>query len=249
MNPEAILSAPDTLDRIEAACRRRFFDEADAVQCTTCVIDALRESDYRRIRSFDGRSRFSNYLHALIANWAVECHRKRYGRRRIPRAVAGLGRTAEEIYRLVCWNGFSFGEAYELLRGRGAFGGTFQEYEGRYAPVCSAPCEKEPRPVSLDGGPEDPPAAPAAAEPNPLEALLERLDRERRILACAVIGEAVADFSDEDRLLFKLIYGDDHSAAAAGRVLGLADHVARRRNRRMVNRVKEKLLAEGIREW
>ncbi len=57
-----------------------------------------------------------------------------------------------------------------------------------------------------------------------------------------------SELSDEDQILVKLVYGSDHSAAAAAKVLGISPPAARKRLKSLLIKYKAALLAEGIRE-
>src|SRR5258707_5460889 len=48
------------------------------------VLEALRESDYRRLRAYaaDGRSKFSTWLVVVTRRICLDFHRRRYGRAR-----------------------------------------------------------------------------------------------------------------------------------------------------------------------
>lgn len=248
MDPEAVVSSPQTLKSIDAACRRVFRSEIEAEGCGTCVLDGLRADDFRRLRSFTGRSRMGTFVYAMVNRLAVDCFRKVHGRPRPPRAVSRLGPVAEAVYRLICLKGFSFDEAYEVLCCRGEWSGTFAEYAARLEPVRDHPCPERARVVSGDGPGDDPVATHPDGGPNPLEALMERLDRDRRIRAGRVIRAVSGELGDEDRLLVRLVYGSDHSVAAAARVLGVSPTAAGKRLRRVLATFRERLLAEGVRE-
>ena len=248
MDPEAIVSSPRTLTSIDAACRRVFRSEIEAEGCGTCVLDGLRSDGFRRLRAFEGRSRVGTFVYALINRLAVDCFRRVHGRPRPPRAVSRLGPVAEAIYRLVCLKGFSFAEAYEVLSCRGEWSGSFEEYADRFDPVRAHPCPERARLVSGEGAGDDRVAEHPDGGPNPLEALLVKLDRDRRIRAGRVIRAVSEELGDEDRLLVRLVYGSDHSVASAARVLGVSPTAAGKRLRRVLTTFRERLLAAGVRE-
>jgi len=100
MDPATILASSDTLDKIEAVCKRHFYTENDRHECSIFVLDHLRADNFKRLRAFKGKSKFSTYLYSLVNSLAIDFRRKRYGRRRIPAAVVRLGRWAEAVYRL-----------------------------------------------------------------------------------------------------------------------------------------------------
>ena len=116
MDPAAILASSDLLQKIEAACRRHFSAESDQDECYIFVLDSLKADNFKRLRAFKGNSKLTTYLFSLINSLVIDYRRKKYGRRRIPAAVAKLGKWAEAVYRLVCWQKFSFDDAYDFLQ-------------------------------------------------------------------------------------------------------------------------------------
>ena len=248
MNPETILTSADTLSRIETTCQRRFPDPNEADECYLYIIDTLKASDYKRLRAFQGRSRLSTYVYTLIHSLATDFKRKKYGRRRIPKRVSKLGKWAEVVYAFVCWKKFSFDDAYDLIRADGLFDGTFKAFLSQTDPIRKSPCPENPRFVSGDADAGEMIRNTAAPGDSPLEAIIEKLDREKRIRAIQVIRKQTAGFSEEDQLLVRLVYGSDHTAAAAGRVIGIRAPAARKRLRRLLTKYREELLKHGIRE-
>ena len=113
-------------------------------------------------------------------------------------------------------------------------------------PVKEAPCRQNPHFVSTDNQ-EGWSPDPADSEPNPLESLLFKMDREEKVRAGRIIREISATLSREDRLLLALVYGSGRSAALAGKSVGLKPGTARKRLKRLLAQLKEGLLAQGIR--
>ncbi len=248
MDPKKILKSEATLRNIEAAGRRRFFDKNEIDECCLFVMDGLKADDYKRLRSFKGRSSLKTYVYTLINSLTIDFHRKKYGRRRFPRRIRKLGKWAEVVYRWVCWQKHSFDDAYEFLLVKREIDWTYTDFLKRVEPIREAPCPENPAFLSSDSAAGGAPLTIPGAEPNPLDALLEKLDRNRRIVACRVIEETTAGFSDKDRLLVKLVYGSDQSAAAAARAIGLTAPAARQRLKKIQLKIKEALLGKGIRK-
>lgn len=248
MNPAQILASNDVLNKIEAVCRRQFSAENDFNECFIFVIDSLRSDNYKRLRAFEGRSKLTTYLYTLINSLVVDFRRKRHGRRRTPAAVLKLGKWAEAVYRLICWQRFSADDAYGFLQAEGLYEGSYEQFRQEIVPVQNAPCRESPRYQSID--------APGGGDwqglndgrANPLEALLAKLDRNNRVQAIKIIREAMEKLSEKDRLLIRLVYGSEHSVRAAAGVVGLSTSAARKRLKKLLIRFREKLLAAGIRE-
>ena len=247
MNPEEILSSSDVLKKIETVCRRHFSAENDVNECFVFVIDSLRSQDYKRLRSFQGRSKFTTYLYTLVNSLVVDFHRKKFGRRRIPAAVKKLGQWAEAAYRLICWQRFSVDDAFGFLQVEGLYEGSYDRFRQEIIPVQNATCRESPSFHSIDN-PEGVASHLSTARPNPLEKLIEKLDHHRRFEAAGIIRKITEELSEKDQLLMRLVYGSDHSVRAAAAAVGLSTSAVRKRLKRMVSVFREKLLAAGIRE-
>ena len=248
MDPEKILSSNDLLVRIETVCHRRFSAENDQNECYVYVIDSLKADNFKRLRVFKGKSKLNTYLYALINSLVIDFRRKQYGRRRIPAGVAKLGKWAETVYRFVCWQKFTFDDAYDFLRIDGLYTGSYIEFIKETEPIRKAPCRENPAFQSIDEAHESYLKNINDENSNPLEFLIQKLDRERRIKALKVICETTAGLSEDDQLLIRLVYGSDQSVPAAAKVIGLPASTAGKRLKNLMTIYREKLLAEGIRE-
>ena len=248
MDPEKILSSSDLLVKIETICKRRFSTENDQNECYVYVIDNLKADNFKRLRAFKGKSKLNTYLFSLINALVIDFRRKQYGRRRIPTGVAKLGKWAETVYRFVCWQKFTFDDAYDLLRIDGLYTGSYTQFIKEIEPIKRAPCRENPSFQSLDQTRKSALKNINDESANPLEFLIHKLDRERRIKAIRVVRETTAEMPEDDQLLVRLVYGSDQSVTAAAKVIGLPASTTKKRLKRLLTKYREKLLAEGIRE-
>jgi RNA polymerase sigma factor (sigma-70 family) len=212
------------------------------------VIDSLKADNFKRLRAFKGKSKLNTYLYSLINSLVIDFRRKQFGRRRIPAGVAKLGKWAETVYRFVCWQKFSFDDAYDFLRIDGMYSGSYIDFIKEIELIKKAPCRENPAFQSIDETPESTFKNMNAEGSNPLDFLIQKLDREKRIKAIKVIRETTVEFSEDDQLLVKLVYGSDQSVAAAARVIGLPASTAGKRLKSLLTKYREKLLAVGLRE-
>jgi len=248
MNPREILTSENTLKRIETVCRRHFSDENEIIECNLFIIDCLKEDDYKRLRAFSGKSSPTTYLYTLVNRLVTDFRRRKYGRRRIPKRVSDLGAWAEAVYRYVCWQKYSYDDAFDFLLLDGLYDGGYEEFSKKVEPIRQAPCPENPKFLSSDDAAAGGMRNRAATQENPLDALIEKLDREKRMAAVAAIQETTAGLSQQDQLLIKLVYGSDLSAAKAGRVVGLSPAAARKKLKKLLIQFREALLSKGIRE-
>ena len=247
-DPAEILATPDILEKIEAVCQRNFSAENDRHEAYIFVLDSLKADNYKRLKAYKGKSKLSTYLHALINSLVVDFRRQRYGRRRIPAAVVKLGRWAEAVYRLVCWQRFSYDDAYDFLQIDGQFQGSYAQFMQAIEPIRNAPCRENPGFKSIDEHLQNPGADLQDTAVNPLELLVQKLDRERRIKALKVIRETTRKLPEKDQLLVRLVFGSEHSLPAAAKVIQVSTSAARRRLKGLLIQYRERLLAVGIRE-
>jgi len=248
MDPADILASSDILDKIEAVCRRHFYAENERNECYVFVLDSLRAENFKRLRAFKGKSKLSTYLYSLVNSLVIDFRRKRFGRRRIPAAVAKLGNWAEAVYRLVCWQKFSVDDAYDFLQVDGRFGGSYEQFQQAIVPIQKAPCRENPSFMPFEECSGDPSHKSDDADSNPLEMLIQKLDRKKRIQAVRIIRETTDSLPENDQLLVRLIFGSEHPVRVAAKIIGLSTTAARRRLKGLLIKYRENLLAAGIRE-
>jgi RNA polymerase sigma factor (sigma-70 family) len=248
IKPAEILASSDILEKIEAVCKRHFFAENDRNECYIFVLDSLRADNFKRLRAFKGKSKLSTYLYSLVNSLAIDFRRKRYGRRRIPTAVVKLGKWAEAVYRLVCWQKFSVDDAYDFLQVDGLFKGSYEQFQQEIVPIQKAPCRENPSFMSMDDWGGDSSRTRNDAGSNPLEVLIKKLNRERRIKAVKVIRETTDSLPENDQLLVRLVFGSEHPVRVAAKIIDLSASAARRRLKGLLIKYRENLLAAGIRE-
>ncbi|UCD78123.1 MAG: sigma-70 family RNA polymerase sigma factor [Desulfobacterales bacterium] len=248
MDPAAIVASRDVLEKIEAVCRRHFSSENDRHECYIFVLDSLKADDFKRLRAFKGRSKLSTYLYSLINSLVIDFRRKRYGRRRIPVAVLQLGKWAEAVYRLVCWQKFSFDDAYDFLQVDGLYEGNYDQFLQEIEPIRDAPCRENPTFQSMDEIGRDSMQNMDLSGANPLEALIQKLERERRILALRVIRATTEELPESDQILVRLVFGSGQSLTAAAKIIHLSASAARKRLQALLITYRKSLLAAGIRE-
>ena len=248
MDPAAILASRDILQKIETVCSRQFSDENDRDECYIFVLDSLKADDFKRLRAFKGKSKLSTYLYSLINSLVIDFRRKKYGRRRIPAAVLKLGKWAEAVYRLVCWQKFSFDDAYDFLRVDGLYEGNYDQFIQEVEAIRDAPCRENPTFKSIDEPDRNSVQHMKASGTNPLEALVRELDRERRITALRVIRATTQDLPEPDQILVRLVFGSGQPLSAAAKIIDLSASAARKRLQTLLLKYRESLLAVGIRE-
>lgn len=244
--PGEFLASSETLNRIEAVCRRAFHDSNLIDECYVYILDGLSENDFHRMRKYNGRDgcKFSSFVFTVVNNLIIEFRRSKYGRRRIPLAVRQLGQWAETVYRLICWQRYTFDEAYYIMVLDHGLQCDQASFEKDVEPIAQARCaDNNPGFVSTttdDGGQRE---LKDENTDDPFEELLRKLDIE----TARMIREYIDRQDEQDKTLLYLTLGEGVSAAAAGRVAGFSASKARRRKKRHVLKIREFLLADGRR--
>jgi RNA polymerase sigma factor (sigma-70 family) len=248
MDPAAILASRDILQKIETVCSRQFSAENDRDECYIFVLDSLKADDFKRLRAFKGKSKLSTYLYSLINSLVIDFRRKKYGRRRVPAAVLKLGKWAEAVYRLVCWQKFSFDDAYDFLRVDGLYDGNYDQFIQEIEAIRNAPCRENPTFKSIDEPDRNSVQHMEASGADPLEDLIQALDREKRITALRVIRATTEALPEPDQILVRLVFGSGQPLSAAAKIINLSASAARKRLQTLLLKYRESLLAIGIRE-
>jgi hypothetical protein len=100
---------------IENSSQTRFHNDATAIEASQYVIDKLEADDWRRVRQYNGRARFSSFISIIISRLLEDFSRKKFGRIRPPRWLEALGRQYLRTFQALCQARLSIHEAIEQL--------------------------------------------------------------------------------------------------------------------------------------
>jgi RNA polymerase sigma factor (sigma-70 family) len=197
---------------ITATIRRLLTDHDDVMDVFSAVCEALTADDCARLRRYSAESvshaTVSTWLVAVVRNLTIDWLRARDGRRRAT-APETLTPLQQAIYSLICIDGRSHAEAYEILLVRGAIATPFHAFlrEVRVTQQ-TAPCPKRfARPGS---------AAVRLSDdlPSPVSEPVESAESVR------VIGSALALLTPDVRLAVDLFVVERMSAEDVARAVG-----------------------------
>lgn len=110
-----------TLDHwqlIDTLAARRFNDTGLAEEAALYVMEGLAANDFKRVRTYEGRSQFKTFLSSLSWRLLEDFSRKRFGRVRTPTWVKKLGSIWSLLYRLLCLERFTLNETVEIVHSR-----------------------------------------------------------------------------------------------------------------------------------
>jgi RNA polymerase sigma factor (sigma-70 family) len=267
---ELVLQHWDLLERLAA---RRFPSANAASEALLYVGRALEADDWRRVRAFEGKARFSTFIGHVAYNLLEDFARQRYGRVRVPKWVKAMGSLWEQVYRLLCFERASETDVVQKLVASAPgkrSAGLIEEAIGlilEKAPECGQnraetlladPAfldHQQPlHPTALQLSPEDLMAArQRAAIVTALgECLLaaENPAAERDAVARSFVTKLRPQLklTAEDRLLLKMVYQDGLKVSAAGRLLGLQQDQVHGRLRRLLQSLRNAFEESGIDE-
>jgi RNA polymerase sigma factor (sigma-70 family) len=197
------LSHLSLIERITSfVCHRNRVTGAEAEDFCSTVKLKLIEDDYAVIRKFEGRSQFTTYLTTVIQRIFSDYRTRLWGKWRPSAEAKRLGLTAMTLERLIHRDGYTLGEALQILTTGDGSGGTRRELEDLYRRLPA----RTKRPMMVD----EPIPDRAAPAYGPIEDG-ELFDRERRASACranGVLDQAIGELDLQDRLILRLRFAD-----------------------------------------
>jgi RNA polymerase sigma factor (sigma-70 family) len=203
--------------------------------CFVFVCERLKRDGLRRLRRFDpsGPAGFPTWLRAVTRNLCLDWRRKRVGRPRPFRAIAGLPPLEKEVYRAIHLRGLTESEALQTVRlsfpqlTRVEFAASMARIEhslsSRQAWLLASGRLRE---VSISSparaGGDTPVQDPVDKGPSPEQ----NATREERARA---LRQALATLPKKDRLLLRLRYEQDLTLEEIARLTRIGSAVTAHR--------------------
>jgi RNA polymerase sigma factor (sigma-70 family) len=198
------------------------------------------EDDYRILRKYEGRSSLATFLTVVLSNLLFDRRSVERGRWRASAEAERLGETAVLLEKLTVRDGRSIDEALPIVRA--ADPAATRAGLERLAARLPEP-QRRPRVVELDALPEVAVASPESADARVHDAEVRRTSER----TAHVLRDGLAECSDEDRLLLRLRFGSSMSIADISRVLHVPQRPLYRQVERLLERLRRRLTAMGIR--
>jgi RNA polymerase sigma factor (sigma-70 family) len=240
-DPEALFTSHLEFIRrvVRHVAGRRMLSPEDRDDFEAEVHLKLIGDDYAVLRRFEGRSSITTYLVTVIQRVFLDFQIRRWGKWRPSAAARELGLLAVELERLMHHEGRGFEEACSILTS--ASGGVPVDrarLADLYARLPRRPARRSDGPEGL----EEAPAPDGRADAS----LMERENRESARRAQALLGEALALLTPEERLLVRLTILEGLTIAAVAVMLGGDQRPLYRSRERCLGTMRRHLEAHGI---
>lgn len=247
---------------VDRLAHRRFRDETAAQEASLFVMDTMGGDDWRRLREFSGKARFSTFFCSVAYRLLEDYARKKYGRLRAPAWLTRLGGIWLYFFRLLCMERYPVQEAVALAQNR--YPKSVPDNSQAIAeqiltkiPSCG---KKQSETVPFD---DDHSVAHVLTRHSEQQDKMEDDERRQLFAALAIqlydeettehstaplaaLITARIRLSDRERLLLKLCHREGISVTEAGRVLGLNRFQVHGQLKRLYARIREQLTNAGL---
>ncbi|NWH06586.1 hypothetical protein [Desulfobacter latus] len=245
----AELLTKENIDQIEKNCQKWFFDENEGLECFNYILDALKADDCRRLKAFTDKSASGAFMNTVSCNLIIDFKRKKYGRRRFPEAVSRMGQWARAVYRYVCWQKFSYDDAFHLVKTEPdpLYTGTYDDYLNDIDRLAEIKCRQHPEFEHLEDYHSPSVQDSRVDDLNPLDQIIDQFDFEQKAKAVAVLKKTFSSLNEEERFIVDKLYHSDIKPGQVAQMLGMDTRRLSRIRRKILLKYKEALLEQGIR--
>lgn len=255
----------DNLEYIEHQCRKAcgcyltqdITTDNFADELFIELIGHLEESDYMRLRQFEGRANIRTYLSVIISNLIVDLVRSKRGRGRERERARDFGETGERLYDLIIRRSYTTAEACEAFMTSYSTDLSFSELAAMAQKIRGCPRSSQKAIVEdvpwRKGNPA--PFVDEAGEiviadhrHNPEE---EVLSRERDELAKNVLSELSGLLSGEDKFIFRMKFPLNKEELPKkntdiARMFGVGEKAVEKRVTKILSKLRELILSRGL---
>lgn len=238
-------------DLVNRLARQRFLDETLAEEAALWVLEQFEAQGWKKLAEYRGSASLKTYFSSVVYNRLEDFSRKRFGRVRPPQWLKKLGGVWLYLYRLLCLERYSYGDAIYRTADQYPLYKTDQIEEAAdrilgAIPTCGQMQGQE---VELSDGDlkSESESAPLILEGKERELFLAALYQmvigtsvnQDKMSALARLAACSIELTSEERLLLKLCHQEGFSVTDAGRKLGLNRFQAHGKMRRLYKRIRE----------
>ncbi|MEM9290295.1 MAG: sigma-70 family RNA polymerase sigma factor [Acidobacteriota bacterium] len=239
-NPTSVVEEHRALiERLAGSvCRRNGWGKEDREDFRQHIIHKLLDDDGAVVRNYSGKSTWTGYLAAVIANEFRDERIRRWGKWRPSAAAKRLGPLAVRLEQLLRRDGHTRDEATRILEMEkwGATVEELDEIEGQLP-------HRRPRPRSVE---EEKAGFVHATVVSPERAAKERECRAQASKLQRVLNSAMGKLPKQDRLILRLKLQEGLSVVNIARQLGLEGKPLYRRVTRCLKDLKKELDLAGL---
>jgi RNA polymerase sigma factor for flagellar operon FliA len=200
----------------------------------------LLDNDYAIIKKFQGRSRFTTYLTAVVANLFRDFRIQHLGRWRASIAAKRMGDLAVRLEALLYRDGYSLNQAQEVLRSSGLGHVTSRELSAIAARLPKR-VVKAPRTTDeIDG---------VAGEIHADDELWQSERSGDWATIQTALARALESLPAEDRLIIRLRFWEGWTIADVARALDLEQKPLYRRIQRGLDQLRKQLERDGVNQF
>ncbi len=259
---EQITAHIDLLDRLAA---KRFGDNNLADEAVLYALEQFKADNWRRLEAYTGQAKFSTYLASISFRLFEDFARKRFGRVTMPEWIKKLGRTWQQLFRLLCLERLSMVEAIDNITTNHSVSDA--EAEDAASTILSEVTNCGHRRGHTHSADEETLEQQAAGQASATDGETVLAETQKNILFQTIFGKLLGNpgnqemaqefsnvldqpviLSSEEKLLLKLCFQDGLSVSDAGRMLDLNTNQAHGRMRRLLGKIKAELAQAGLSE-
>jgi len=233
------LSHRDVIERaLASVCRRHHLAVPDAEDFSSSFHVHLMEDDCAILKKFQGRSSIQTYLVTVISHFFQDWRNARWGKWRPSAEAKRLGPVAVQLETLLVRDRVSFDAACELLKTQDAATASRAELEA----MASRFPHRARRSFVSDEEVEALEAPGTRAD----DRLMERDASAAAVRASGLLRAALDALPAQDRLIVRMLVGDDMSIADIARTLKLEQKPLYRRVERLLGDLRSRLEQDGL---
>lgn len=236
---DVFLEHVGTIDRITAfICRRSRLDSAEAEDFASFVKLELIENNYEIIRKYEGRAAFGTYLTTVIQHLFYQYRVRMWGKWRPSAEARRIGQKAVTLERLISRDGYTFGEAVQLL----TTGSDCELSAAQLTAIWLRLPIRMPRPVLVSHA-----AMPDAPVETDLDDGLMSSDRQEVARAAArALDEAIAALPAEDCLILQLRFWESWRVPRIAEALRMPPKKVYKRIEKLLSILRASLEHQGL---
>jgi RNA polymerase sigma factor (sigma-70 family) len=198
----------------------------------------LFASDRAILRKFQGRSSMQTYLTIVVSRLFLDYRNAAWGRWRNSEEARRSGEVAMLLERLLARDGYTFDQAFEILRTNHRLDITRRDAEALVARFPARTRRQWVDEETLDEA--------AAPDPSPEEALERAEQANVGRLRSAALAQVMTTLDPQDQLILTLHYRDGRKLSEIASLLRLEQKPLYRRIERILKQLRRALQEQGL---